>query len=407
MHAQVVVEAAGTIIRNPLRSSLAALAVAAAVATTAVVQTGLDSLARTARETSAKAFGADTFVIARLASGNLSRRELADKLARNPAIARNDVRYIQNIADGKVTYAATAQKNADVVLGSRKFEQATINGTQATLLGIRNIDIASGRFISEQEDNAGAPVVILGTGVADALFPVGDPLGGQVRIAGRAFTVIGLQTRQGTAGGVSLDRYVWMPLRAFERAFGASASLQVFAKAPETVSTMTAEDHARVSMRARRHLRPGETDTFDIITPEASRSFVTNITERIGAAAFPISLMALIAAIVVVTNTSLVSVTQRTHEIGIRRALGASRSAVIGETIAESAMVGLLGGTLGLLAGAGVLALAARLSGLALSISIPTALVSLAAAVLSGIAAGWYPARRAASIDVVSALRHE
>ena len=99
MHAQVVVEAAGTIVRNPLRSSLAALAVAAAVATTAVVQTGLDSLARTARETSAKAFGADTFVVARLASGNLSRRELADKLARNPAISRSDVRYIQNIAD--------------------------------------------------------------------------------------------------------------------------------------------------------------------------------------------------------------------------------------------------------------------------------------------------------------------
>ena len=407
MHAQVVVEAAGTIIRNPLRSSLAALAVAAAVATTAVVQTGLDSLARTARETSAKAFGADTFVIARLASGNLSRRELADKLARNPSIARNDVRYIQNIADGQVTYAATAQTNADVVLGSRKFEQATINGTQSALLGIRNIDIASGRFISEQEDAAGAPVVILGSAVADALFPVGDPMGGQVRIAGRAFTVIGLQTRQGTAGGVSLDRYVWMPLRAFERAFGASGSLQVFAKAPESVSTITAEDHARISMRARRHLRPGETDTFDIITPEASRSFVTNITERIGAAAIPISVMALIAAIVVVTNTSLVSVTQRTHEIGIRRALGASRSAVIGETLAESAIVGLLGGTLGLLTGAGVLALVARISGLGLSISIPTAVVSLAAAVLSGIAAGWYPARRAASIDVVSALRHE
>ncbi len=407
MYAQVVVEAAGTIIRNPLRSALAALAVAAAVATTAVVQTGLDSLARTARDTSAKAFGADTFVIARLASGNLSRRELADKLARNPSISRSDVRYLQNIAAGTVTYAATAQKNADVVVGSRKFEQATINGTQAALLRIRNIDVASGRFISEQEDTAGAQVVILGSGVADALFPVGDPLGGQVRIAGRAFTVIGLQARQGTAGGVSLDRYVWMPLRAFERAFGPAASLQVFATAPDAVSTVAAEDHARISMRARRHLQPGETDTFDIITPEASRSFVANITERIGAAAIPISVMALIAAIVVVTNTSLVSVTQRTHEIGIRRALGASRSAVIGETLAESAMVGLLGGAFGLLAGASVLAIAARASGLVLSLSIPTAMVSLAAAVLSGIAAGWYPARRAAAIDVVSALRHE
>ncbi|MBS1818465.1 MAG: ABC transporter permease [Acidobacteria bacterium] len=407
MRLQALREAAATIARNPLRSSLAALAVAAAVATTAVVQTGLDSLARTARETSAKAFGADTFVLARIATGNLSRRELADKLARNPNITRNDVRYIQRIADGKVSYAATAQRNADVVRGPRKFEQATVNGTQSALLEIRNIDVARGRFFSDQEDTSGAPVVILGQNIVDQLFPAGDPLGEQVRIAGRAFTVVGLQARQGTAGGVSLDRYVWMPLRAFERAFGAPSSLQVFAKAPDPTNTVAAEDHARISMRARRHLGPGEVDTFDIITPEASRNFVTAITERVGAAAIPISIMALIAAIVVVTNTSLVSVTQRTHEIGIRRALGADRSAVISETIAESAMVGLIGGSVGLLVGAGVLSLASRISGTNLTLGVGTALVSLAAAILSGVAAGWYPARRAASIDVVAALRQE
>jgi len=405
--AQILTEAAGTVARNPLRSSLAALAVAAAVATSAVVQTGLDALARSARESSARAFGSDTFVVARLSTGNLSRRELADKLARNPSITRSDVRYLQNIADGKVRYAATAQGSADVAFGSRTFENATINGTQAALLDIRNIEVEAGRFLTEQEDTSGAAVVVIGRDISDELFPVMDPLGRQVRIAGRAFAVIGLQTRQGTAGGVSLDRYVWMPLRAYERAFGAPSSVQVFAKAPEPSGSVAAEDRARISMRARRHLAPGVPDTFDIITPEASRSFVNRITERIGAAAIPISAMALIAAIVVVTNTSLVSVTQRTHEIGIRRALGASRSAVIGETLAESAMVGLLGGAIGLLGGAGVLTLASRVAGLQLSLGLPTAAISLAAAVLSGVVAGWYPARRAASIDVVSALRHE
>ena len=147
-----------------------------------------------------------------------------------------------------------------------------------------------------------------------------------MRIAGRGFRIVGIQARQGTAGGVSLDRYVWMPIAAFERAFGAAASLQVFAKANDVAQTRAAEDHARMSMRARRHLGPGAADTFDIITPEASRSFVAAITERLGAAGPPISLMALIAAIVVVTNTTLVSVTQRTREIGIRRAIGASRA---------------------------------------------------------------------------------
>jgi putative ABC transport system permease protein len=407
MQARALIEAAYTILRNPLRSSLAAVAVAAAVATTAIVQTGLDALARSARETSARAFGADTFVLARIASGNLSRRELAERLARNPAITRSDVRYIQSVAGGRVAYAATAQKNADVVRGSNTFEQATVNGTQFTLLGIRDIEVDEGRFFSEQEDAAGTAVAVLGRSVADALFPGRDPIGADVRIAGRAFRVVGLQARQGSAGGVSLDRYVWMPIRAFERAFGASDSLQVFARAPDAAGTVAAEDRARVSMRARRHLGPGEDDTFDLITPEASRTFVANITERIGIAAVPISIMALIAAIVVVANTSLVSVTQRTNEIGIRRAMGATRAAVIGETVAESAMVGLAGGAAGLLAGAGVLALASRVAGVSLTLGAGTALVSLAAAVLSGVIAGWYPARRAAAIDVVAALRAE
>ena len=320
MRSRTILEAGATIASNPLRSALAALAVAAAVATTAAVQTGLDALARSARETSARAFGADTFVVARIASGNVSRRELADRLARNPNITRSDVRYSQGVADGKVGYAATSQRSADVAVGSRTFENATINGTQASLLDIRNIEVEVGRFMTDNEDSAGSPVAVLGRSVSDVLFPNEDSIGRRVRIAGRAFTVIGLQARQGQAGGVSLDRYVWIPLRAFERAFGVQGSVQVFAKAPSVADTVAAEDHARISMRARRHLRPGEADTFDIITPEASRNFVANITERVGAAAVPISIMALIAAIVVVTNTSLVSVTQRTHEIGIRRA---------------------------------------------------------------------------------------
>lgn len=402
-----VVEAAATIARNPLRSSLATLAVAAAVATTATVQTGLDALARSARESSARAFGADSFVLARLATGNLSRRELADKLARNPIVTRGDVRFLANVADGRVQYAATAQGRADVAAGGRTFENATINGTQASLLDIRTLEIDAGRFFTDDEEVRGAPVVVLGRAITDELFPIADPLAQRVRIAGRAFTVVGLQTRQGQAGGVSLDRYVWMPLTAYQRAFGITSSLQVFAKAPDGITSAAAEDRARISMRARRHLQPGEPDTFDIITPEASRSFVTAITQRVGAAAIPISIMALIAAIVVVTNTSLVSVTQRTHEIGIRRALGAPRSAIVAETVAESAIVGLLGGALGLLVGAGALSAASGIGGLSLSLGAGTALFSLTAAVVSGMAAGWYPARRAASIDVVAALRQE
>lgn len=400
-------EAVGTIRGNPLRASLAGLAMATAVATTAIVQTGLDGLARSARQASARAFGSDSFVLARFSPGTLSRRELAEKIERNPNITRSDVRFLDGVAGGRVLYAATAQRTGDVIAGGRKFDNATINGTQAALFDIRDVGIERGRPLTRDEEIRGAPVIVAGHAVADTLFPGLDPLGQRVRIAGRGFRIVGLQARQGTGGGVSLDRYVWMPITAFERAFGPAPSLQVFAKATDVTRNQAAEDHVRISMRARRHLGPGASETFDIITPEASRGFVAAITERLGAAGPPISLMALVAAIVVVTNTALVSVTQRTREIGIRRAIGASRANVLLETLAESSVIALGGGAAGLAAAAGVLSLASGALGVPLSLEWTTTVGSLVASGLSGLLAGWYPARRAASFEVVNALRQE
>jgi putative ABC transport system permease protein len=401
-------QALATIARNPLRSSLAAVAVAAAVGTTAVVQTGLDGIARSARDASARAFGSDTFVLARIAGGSLNRRELALKGQRNPNITRSDVRFLDQVSNGRVRYAATAQRSANVSLAGRTFENATINGTQATLAGIRDIEVDAGRFFTADEEARAAQVVVAGSAVVDLLLPGLDPIGRVVRIGGRGFTIVGVQARQGTAGGVSLDRYIWMPITAFERTFGAAQTLQVFARGPAgDTNVVAAEDHAMMSMRARRHLRPGAENTFDLITPEASRTFVSALTERVGLAGPPISLMALIAAIVVVANTTLVSVTQRTREIGIRRAMGATRANVLIETLAESSVIALAGGVVGLVAGAVLLAAVSRASGLDLALGWRTALASLVSAAATGAVAGWYPARRAASLDIVTALRAE
>jgi putative ABC transport system permease protein len=400
-------EAIATIAGNPLRASLAAIAMAVAVATTAIVQTGLSGLAESAQRASARAFGSDSFLVTRIAAGTLSRREIADRLARNPNITRGDVRFLDRVSGDRVNYAATSLRAADVIAGSRKFESASVNGTQASLAQIRDLGIERGRFITADEEVRSAPVVVVGKAVTDELFPAVDALGAQVRIAGRAFTIIGVQAPQGTGASVSLDRYVWMPLTAYERAFGAPDSVQVYAKAAEGVGTAAAEDIARAAMRARRHLAPGAPDTFDIITPEASRSFVSRITERIGAAGPPISLMALFAAIVVVANTTLVSVTQRTREIGVRRALGAARANIITETLAEASVIALIGGSLGLAIAAAVLKPVSGMAGLPLTIGWPTALASLAAAGVSGVAAGWYPARRSVAVDVNTALRSE
>ncbi len=380
---------------------------AVAVASTAIVQTGLEGLAEAARQTSARAFGSNSFLITRVAAANLSRRELADKLAKNGAITRSDVRFLGGVAGDRVVYAATAQRSADVSAGNRRFENATVAGGQATLPAVRDLELAEGRFLTIAEDTSGAQVAILGRAVADELFPDGRAIGRSVRMGRRGFVVVGTLVLQGTAGGQSLDRFVWIPLTSFERSFGPAASLQVFAAAPDGQADAGAEDHARISMRARRHLSPGAPDTFDIVTPEASRSFVERITARLGAAGPPISAMALLAAIVVVTNTTLVSVTQRTREIGIRRAVGAPRVSIAIETLAESALVSLVGGVLGLAIAAAAVAAASGPLGVPLSLMPGVIGWSLAAAAFAGLVAGWFPARRAASIDIINAMRQE
>jgi putative ABC transport system permease protein len=403
----MVGEAARGCFANPLRSALGALAIAVAVGTTALVVTGLDGFARYTRRASARAFGSDTFVLARVTSFDVSRKELADRLARNRPVTRSDVRFLDRFASGATLYAPVAQRRADVTSGGRKFEGASVNGTSASLFDIRDLGLDRGRFIRRDEEERASQVAVIGMDVADALFPGLDPIGRVVRVGGRGFEVVGTQARQGTSGGVSLDRYVWVPLQAFERTFGAPDSLQVFGRAASGVSTRVAEDRARVTMRARRQLAPGKSDTFDILTPEAARGFVQRLSERIGAAAAPISLMALLAAIVVVTNTTLVSVTQRTREIGVRRALGAARRDITMEVLAESSLIAVAGGAVGLIGAAGLLSLASGPLDLELPLRASTIAWSLGSAAASGIVAGWYPARRAARIDPIVAIRQE
>jgi len=393
---------------NPLRAGLGALAVAVAVATIVVVVTALDGLGRYARTTGARAFGSDTFLLAQIATaGQSTRRELAEKQQRNPAMGRPDLRFLERHAGSEVIYASTVQRVGDVTAGPRTFENAAISGTTPTLAELRDMGIARGRFLQNHEAERGAQVAVVGADIADELFPGTDALGQSVRVAGRRFEVVGVQMRLGSSGGASLDRSVWMPLTTFERIYGPPPTLNIFARAKDGVAIDTAENVARAALRAKRQLRPGAADNFDLLSPEAARDFVRRISERVGAAAVPISAMALLAAIVVITNTTLVSVTQKTREIGVRRALGASRGDIMREIVAESLIVSLAGGLAGTLLTAAAVSFLGGALQLDIVVEWSTVAWAILAAGLSGLVAGYYPARRATRIDVISAVRAE
>jgi putative ABC transport system permease protein len=404
---EAIVQGARSVRANPLRSALGALAIAVAVATIVIVVAALDGVRLYAETTTARTFGSDTFLIAQVASpGRVSRRELREQLARNPPITRTELGFLSRYAGDRVIYAPNAQTRARVTRAHRRIDDAAVTGTTSRLAEIRDLNIVEGRFFRPDEDATGALVAVVGADVADALFAPSAALGQPIRIAGRRFTVIGVQGRVGSGGGGSLDQYAWIPMRAYERAFGPPRSLQVFAKSPRGTPA-DAEDHARSSMRASRSLRPGADDTFDVLAPEAARGFVANLSTRIGAAAGPISLMALLAAIVVVTNTVLASVTQRTREIGVRRAVGARRDQIIKEILAESGLLALGGGVAGVIGAMTLLAAASAVLPITLATSPRTIATALIAAAGSGVIAGWYPALRATRLDVTNALRSE
>lgn len=401
-------QAARTLTINRLRAALGALAIAVAVATQVIVVSALDAVAMFAETSTARAFGSDTFLLAQIASpGRVSRRELQEQLQRNQPIRRTDWRFLEQYGAGLVQYAPYVQTVAEVTSGSRALETAAVVGTTSVLAELRDLAVTRGRFLSLEDDRTGGGFAVIGADVVDALFPTSDPLGQPIRIAGRRFVIVGIQMRLGSSSGTSLDRSVWIPMQAWERAFGTPRSLPVFARALPGVDAVVAEDRARASLRARRQLAPGSADTFDVLTPDAARGFVANLSQRIGVAAGPISLMALLAAIVVVTNTVLVSVTQRTREIGVRRALGAPRSQIMREVLAESALTAGVGGIAGLVVAMALVAVLAGALDIPLGVAPSTVASSLAASALSGLAAGWYPARRAARLTIVDAIRVE
>ena len=406
MKVEIARQATATLLAYPLRSALGALAIAVAVATMVIVVTALDGVRRYTEQTTARTFGSDTFVIAQVAApGRISRREFLAQLERHPPIQRTDVGFLNRYRGTVAIYAPSAQRRAQVTAGPRRVDDASVTGATATIAAIRQIDLSAGRFFNEREDMAGTPVAVIGADVARTLFPTGGAT--SIRVGGRKFAVVGVQARVGSGGAGSVDQYVWIPLRAYERVFGAPRSYQIFARGGDGVLPSDAEDRARTTLRARRALPPRAQDNFDVLTPDAARSFIAGLSQRIGVAAAPISLMALLAAVVVVTNTVLVSVTQRTREIGVRRALGATKTRLMQEVVVESVILSMIGGAAGAGGGWAVMTAAGAATGMPLIVRTPTLAWALAAAAGSGLIAAWYPARRATAIDVIAAIRAE
>ncbi len=397
---------------HKLRTFLTLLGVIIGVSSVAIVGAAIEGLGNYAESTTSKVFGSESYLVAQIASpGRSGRKDRIAKLRRNKPIREAELDYLRVVTGDRILYSPYTQRIEDVKHGDVTFEFASILGVSATLPEIREVSLTDGRFFTEQEERSRQLVCVVGDELRSTLFPDRSPVGQTIKLRGLDFTIVGVQEKLGSSGARSgQDNPVYIPATVYLKMFSQRANgFAVFGRAREGagLSIDEALDLTRVALRTRFHTGPGEADKFDTLTPESVRSFVENILALVSAVVIPVTAISLVVGGIVIMNIMLVSVTERTREIGVRKSLGARYSDILLQFLIEATLMSALGGALGLLLGWAIVSVANRFSEAPLEITLPYAVLALVVSSLVGIASGWYPAARAARLDPVVALRAE
>jgi putative ABC transport system permease protein len=303
-----------------------------------------------------------------------------------------------------------AQRNTvgRVVFGTRSTTDTNVRGWTWTMPPISNLNIDQGRSFTQTEDDHSTRVAIVGADILDNVLGDGDPLGKEIRVDGAPYTVIGVGERQGKMLGMSMDNWVAIPLTAFLHSHGSNASMVIYVDAGGGGEIMDAtSDELRTIMRARRHLAPSQPDAFSIDSSATFQDLLGNILNNFGAVVAAIASISLVVGGIVIMNIMLVSVTERTREIGVRKALGARQQDILLQFLIESATISFAGGMIGVISGITFAKLITLAIGFPSAVQIWSILVGLFVAASVGLFFGIYPAYKASQLDPIAALRAE
>jgi putative ABC transport system permease protein len=395
--------------QHKLRSALTLLGMIVGVTAFVVVVSLIQGFNRYVDEKIA-GIGAKSFTIQRF--NPLEDFKDTDTIAaaqrRNKELTLDDYDYLKQRTTliGKI--GAKARGTPVIVKRETQIlEDVFVSGATANCVDIENRDVAEGRFIAEPEDESAARVAYVGADVATKLFPAGNPVGQEITIAGLPYRVIGVEVAKGTVFGIPQDNFIVIPLKTYAVNYGGlirQRSLFFVATSKTDELFNDAVEESRFLMRARRKLQPSEKDNFGIVTPDA----ITGLRDRIFGTIFIVAMLvpgiALIVGAIVIMNIMLVSVTERTKEIGIRKSLGARQVDILKQFLVEAVTLAVFGGAIGIF-------LAWLVGNVVTAVFFPTYLSlfailgALGASSGAGVVSGIFPAWKAARLDPIEALR--
>jgi putative ABC transport system permease protein len=398
---------------HKLRSSLTLLGVIIGVASVVLVGSAIEGMGAYADNSVSRVFGANSFIIQRVAGAGMTRSQFLEKLRVNKRIRMEELQYLRSTTGDQIQYSPYMQRAEDAKnlegLQPVTFENATILGASSELADIREIALVEGRYLTEQEDLNRQAVAVIGDDIRNQLFPSGQVLGRNISVQGHTFRIIGVQERLGSTGTQSQDNSVYIPATVFVKIFPRPESITIFGSPrPDSgLDTNEALDVARMALRSRFHTKPGKDDNFGSVTPDSIRAFVDQLLALVAAVVVPITAISLVVGGIVIMNIMLVSVTERTREIGIRKAVGARASDIRLQFLIEAVILAALGGLIGLGLGAGAATGLSLIMKTPLPVTAPYVLLALFVSSAVGIVSGWYPAMRASRLDPIAALRQE
>jgi putative ABC transport system permease protein len=394
-----------SIFAHKLRAFLTLIGIIIGVASVVLVGAAISGLNTYVMDKVGKMLGTNHFMIARMVSaGEMSEEELERRNRRNPKLQFTDVEWLKEQCKSCSAVGAEVGRGTKFEQDGISFYGGVIFGVTANMAEIEDKTITEGRFIEDVEVEHGELVTVLGADIKDKFFPDVDAIGKTLKVGGLPMRVVGVEERRGPIFGDLVDKHVYIPISTFARIFGRPQDLAIHGKGGTPGQFQLTIEDARTALRNYHKLVGSEEDDFGLVNTEELHGQIDQFTGAIAMVVTPITLISLVVGGIVVMNIMLVSVTERTFEVGLRKALGARRKQILLQFLIESALMCALGGILGLLLAAALSWVVSVTTPITMTITIAYVVLAIGVSSSIGLVAGIYPAFKASRLDPIIAL---